>query len=85
MYMIDYLENICAFRLKKQRQTEKDEIRVIASEGSPKSVFQTAPQSEEGECAGNSRQNRRSCPSILRENREMSVREKPRDRLSEGQ
>src|SRR5699024_7277219 len=36
MYMIDYLENICAFRLKKQRQTEKDEIRVIASEGSPK-------------------------------------------------
>ena len=62
MYMIDYLENICAFRLKKQRQTEKDEIRVIASEGSPKSVFQTAPQSEE-----------ESVPELQTEQKKLSI------------
>ena len=62
MYMIDYLENICAFRLKKQRQTEKDEIRVIASEGSPKSVFQTAPQTEE-----------ESVPELQTEQKKLSI------------
>lgn len=36
MYMIDYLENICAFRLRKQSQREKEFIDVIAAENSAK-------------------------------------------------
>lgn len=31
MYMIDYLDNICAVRQRRQRVTEKEELNVIAS------------------------------------------------------
>lgn len=44
MYMIDYLENICALRLKKQKQTDREEISVIAGESTQKPVFQSASQ-----------------------------------------
>ena len=45
MYMVDYLENICALRLRKQRQTDRDEISVIATDSTQKPVFQNAAQS----------------------------------------
>lgn len=32
MYMVDYLENICTFRLRRMRQPERDGINVIAGE-----------------------------------------------------
>lgn len=32
-YMVDYLENVCAHRYKKVKQTEKDNIDVISPEG----------------------------------------------------
>ena len=41
--MVDYLENICSCRFKKQRTAEKDAINVIAAENMSK----TAPQKEE--------------------------------------
>ena len=44
MYMIDYLENICALRLKKQRQSDREEISVIAGEAPQKPVFQNVSQ-----------------------------------------
>ena len=46
MYMIDYLENICTFRLRRQNTRERESIDVIASEGSGKSV-QTAETNAE--------------------------------------
>ena len=58
MYMVDYLENICAFRLKRQRQTEKEEIDVIATENSAKSAFQNASeQSSENDISEGAAQN----------------------------
>lgn len=58
MYMVDYLENICAFRLKRQRQTEKEEIDVIAAENSAKTAFQNAAeQSSEIEISKGAAQN----------------------------
>ena len=38
MYMVDYLENICAFRLRKQSQREKEFIDVISGEGNEKTA-----------------------------------------------
>lgn len=43
MYMVDYLENICAFRLKKQNQRERESIDVIAAENGGKNGFQPLP------------------------------------------
>lgn len=51
MYMVDYLENICAFRLKKQNQRERESIDVIAAENGGKNGFQPLPDArgqEEG-------------------------------------
>lgn len=42
MYMEDYLDNICAFRLKKQRAAERESIDVISSDSSGKSIPQSA-------------------------------------------
>lgn len=56
MYMIDYLENICALRMKKQRQTDREEISVIAGEASQKPVFQNASQAAERETKREERQ-----------------------------
>ena len=47
MYMVDYLDNICAFRLKKQKSSERESIDVIAAENSAKPVFQTGGQEKE--------------------------------------
>ena len=47
MYMVDYLENICAFRLRKQSQREKEFIDVISGEGNEK----TAPSAAMNEGA----------------------------------
>ena len=41
MYMVDYLENICAVRLRKQTQRERESIDVIAAENSGKGAVQT--------------------------------------------
>mgnify|MGYP001860778281 FL=1 len=51
MYMVDYLENICAFRLRRQRTSERESIDVIAAESSAKSAFQTEVQESEQEDA----------------------------------
>ena len=42
MYMADYLENICAFRLRKQSQREREFIDVIAAENGGKNAAQPA-------------------------------------------
>ena len=47
MYMVDYLDNICAFRLKKQKSSERESIDVIAAQNSAKPVFQTGGQEKE--------------------------------------
>ena len=47
MYMVDYLDNICAFRLKKQKSSERESIDVIAAENSAKPVFQTGGREKE--------------------------------------
>lgn len=52
MYMEDYLDNICAFRLRKQRASEKESIDVISAENSAKNVFQTGTQESGTEGAG---------------------------------
>lgn len=44
MYMIDYLDNICAFRLKKQSQREREFIDVIAAENGGKNAGQTVEE-----------------------------------------
>lgn len=36
MYMVDYLENICAFRLRRQSQRERESIDVITAENNGK-------------------------------------------------
>lgn len=51
MYMVDYLDNICAFRLRRQRTSEREFIDVIAAESSAKSAFQTEVQESEQEDA----------------------------------
>ena len=40
MYMVDYLENICAVRLRKQTQRERESIDVIAAESGGKGAVQ---------------------------------------------
>lgn len=42
MYMVDYLENICAVRLWKQTQRERESIDVIAAESGGKGAVQAA-------------------------------------------
>ena len=42
MYMVDYLENICTFRLRRQSAREREFIDVISAEGNGKNKFQTA-------------------------------------------
>ena len=51
MYMVDYLDNICAFRLRRQRTSERESIDVIAAESSAKSAFQTEVRESEQEDA----------------------------------
>lgn len=51
MYMVDYLDNICAFRLRRQRTSERESIDVIAAESSSKSAFQAEVQESEPEKA----------------------------------
>ena len=51
MYMVDYLDNICAFRLRRQRTSERESIDVIAAESSAKFAFQTEVQESEQEDA----------------------------------
>lgn len=43
MYMVDYLENICVLRLKKQNQREREFIDVISGETKGKPSFQDVP------------------------------------------
>lgn len=47
MYMVDYLENICTFRLKRQSAREREFIDVISAEGGAKN----ARNAEEPEAA----------------------------------
>ena len=53
MYMVDYLDNICAFRLRKQRSAERESIDVIAPEGYSKNGYQNAGQMAQPQTAGN--------------------------------
>lgn len=52
MYMVDYLENICAFRLKKQTLRERESIDVISAESSAKNGFQSVSGMRDQEDAG---------------------------------
>ena len=36
MYMVDYLENSCSFRMKRQRTSEREELSVIAADNTGK-------------------------------------------------
>ena len=36
MYMVDYLENSCTFRMKRQRTSEREELNVIAADNTGK-------------------------------------------------
>ena len=53
MYMVDYLDNICAFRLRKQRSAERESIDVIAPESYAKTVYQNAGQTPQSQSQGN--------------------------------
>ena len=46
MYMVDYLENICTFRLRRQSQREREFIDVISGEGG-KAAYQQSGASRE--------------------------------------
>ena len=46
MYMTDYLENICTFRLRKQNTRERESIDVISAEGSGKGIQASEENSE---------------------------------------
>lgn len=46
MYMTDYLENICTFRLRRQNTREREFIDVIAAEGSGKGGQASEEQAE---------------------------------------
>ena len=46
MYMADYLENICTFRLRRQSSRDRESIDVIAAEGNGKNV-QSAEETAE--------------------------------------
>lgn len=49
MYMVDYLDNICAFRLRRQKTSERESIDVIAAESSAKPGLQAEAQESETE------------------------------------
>lgn len=51
IYMVDYLENVCAHRYKKVKQAEKEHIDVISPESA--GVSRTAAQREEQELSIN--------------------------------
>ena len=53
MYMIDYLENICTFRLRKQTQREREFIDVISGEANSRA----AAMKEEGYAAAAEQEN----------------------------
>lgn len=53
MYMVDYLENICAIRLKKQVQRERESIDVISAENEGKSRFQPVSSGQSDAKRGN--------------------------------
>ena len=40
MYMVDYLENNCAFHVKRQRSTDREELNVIAAENTGKQEWE---------------------------------------------
>ena len=40
MYMVDYLENNCAFHIKRQRTTDREELNVIAAENTGKQEWE---------------------------------------------
>ena len=44
MYMVDYLENICAIRLRKQTQRERESIDVISAENGGKGAAQAVTE-----------------------------------------
>lgn len=48
MYMVDYLENICTFRLRRQSQREKEFIDVISGEGGKAAFQQTSASRKRG-------------------------------------
>ena len=99
MYMVDYLENICALRLRKQRQTDRDEISVIATDSTQKPCFRMRHRVDlrmyprvrhslrRSPLRNRSRSSgkKRNCLSILKESRGMLKKVKRRDRLCEGQ
>lgn len=57
MYMVDYLENICAIRLRKQTQRERESIDVIAAESGGKGAVQTVSDAR-GQEAGSRKKTR---------------------------
>ena len=46
-YMVDYLENVCAYRYRKERQTEKERIDVIHPDATAARANVREPDEEE--------------------------------------
>ncbi len=47
MYMVDYLENNCAFHVKRQRTTDREELNVIAAENTGKQEWEVKRKGKE--------------------------------------
>lgn len=76
MYMVDYLENNCAFHVKRQRTTDREELNVIAAENTGKQEWEEKKGKERFtekttyRMEIKQKQRGRSCRLISRENQE---------------
>ena len=78
MYMVDYLDNICAFRLKRQRTSDRNFIDVISAENSGKQqVLQPAFQGSAGAVTNASRET----PEVSQASCDSGVREEKREQV----
>ena len=78
MYMVDYLDNICAFRLKRQRTSDRNFIDVISAENSGKQqVLQPAFQGSAGAVTNASRET----PEVSQASCDPGVREEKREQV----
>ena len=79
MYMVDYLENICTFRLKRQNSRERESIDVIAAEGNIKNIQASEDTAEsvkqEARTSGRGGRNARASRSADRYSRADAVLE----------
>ena len=71
MYMVDYLENNCAFHVKRQRTTDREELNVIAAENTGKQEWEERYiEKTTYRMEIKQKQRGRSCRLISRENQD---------------